>query len=964
ATATAATAGTTAVATAGTAAAAGAAVGTAGVAAAASAVAVATVGVVTVLNALGTGDEAPPAAPPAPVTVQGAPWTPPGEQPGEGAVQPAEDDPADPGDTAEPADPTADPTSPTNLLGTTLFAPVADLTVTAAAVPLEPRTAQPLVLTVGNTGEAAATAAVVEVALPDGVDLALPQAPAGASVGDALVADALSCTPGDAGGRTARCAVGTLEPGETRDVSVPVRAHAGGSYAIGAAVWAEGVRREDVALPPTTVRPYGAELTASAGDTVAVSNPGAAWVPVVVRNTGDRPAAAWSVELGVPAGLRPVTTDGDLVCVPGTAGEVGPGAVWTCVAAPGSAPLAPGEQRSVRLRVVADGSAAPGQMTVSAAPRLPGSTHTVGGNAGVTVAQSWAGVASGARAVAARCTAVGGVGTASAVVEGTYVNLTDQSLTVRLDAAGDSAAGGQVVAPGASVTVQVRDGLRVPEGGATWTVATTLGGETYRTSVPAGTHGSAECYDPSWAVSTSAETVNVDGRLQVRGTLTNTGDEAMRVGMSAAGIGTDHKRLAPGESSTFVATTDRTSLAAGAARFELYRWVADRDGDEPAHGVVPVVAPTASYDAAVLAPVVGGPVTLTAAECRFDASADTSWRTVVVPVDNSGSTHAVRFAVPGASGDGRAATVGAGATGVLTVSVPWGTRHLAVTADGRDLTTVDVPDFESCATVAWPEAVDITVATQCVDDRAQLVVDVRNGGGVPWRARLAGGGDEPVVEPGSSASLTTAPAGLTAEAGHVTVRLTREIEGRPRSVERTVAHDAVSCVVVDPRAQLDAGEVQVSKDWWRSTSTRQVSVVLDNTGSSVPQEFTVQGSNGVSVATTVPARQSVRADGGTVKGRDGATFTVRAGDWSTELTVETFTGTSGWCAERPRWGDRPEVGDVASWRGVNYRYVGRGAGSGEAQGQGQGQAQAQGKGRWSDHHGRSAWERIGDCEYR
>ncbi|MFI2102777.1 sigma-70 family RNA polymerase sigma factor [Isoptericola sp. NPDC019693] len=955
ATATAATAGTTAAATAGTAAAAGAAVGTAGVAAAASAVAVATVGVVTVLNALGSGEEPPAVVPPAPVTVQGAPWAPPGEQPGEGEVQPA--------DPAEPAvDPTADPTSPVNLLGTTLFAPVADLTVTAAAAPLEPRTAQPLVLTVSNTGQAAASAAVVEVVLPDGVDLALPQAPAGASVGDVLADDALACTPGDATGRTARCTVGTLEPGTSRDVSVPVRANAGGSYAIGAAVWADGVGREDVALAPTTVRHFGAELTASASDVVPVSNPGAAWVPVAVRNTGDQPAAAWSVELAVPAGLRPVASDGDLVCVPGDAG-----AVWTCVARPEAAPLAPGEQLTVRLRVVADGSTAPGAVTVAATPQLPGSVHTVGGNAGVTVAQSWAGAASGAGAVQAVCTAVGGVGTASAVVEGTYVNQTDQTLAVRLDAAGSTAAAAQEVAPGGSVTVQVPDGIRVPSGNATWTVATTLGGETYRTTVPGGTHRAADCYDPAWDVSTSAQTVNVDGRLQVRGTLTNTGAEAMRVEMAAAGVTTEPKRLAAGESATFVAATDRASLGAGAAEFRLYRWVADADGDEPAQGVVPAVAPTASYPAAVLAPVVGGAVTLTAAECRFDASADRSWRTVSVPVDNSGSTHPVRFAVQGGAGDRRAATVDAGATETLTVSVPWGTRTLTVTADGRDLTSVDVPEFDSCATVTWPDAVDVSTSTRCVEDQAQVLVDVRNRDASDWTARLAGG-TEKDVQAGSTATLRTAAAGLTADAGQVTVRLGREIEGRERTVERTVDHDAVSCVVVDPQARLDPGAVQVEKGRWRSTSTRPVSVVLDNTGSSVPQDFTVQGSNGASVAVTVPARQSVTADGGTVRGRDGATYAVGAGDWSVELVVDPFTGTTGWCAERPRWGDRHEVGDVVSWHGANYRYAGRGDASADEAGNGNGNGNADGKGngngRWSGRGSAGAWERVGDCEYR
>lgn len=952
-------------------AAAGAAVGTASVAAAAGAVAVATVGVVTMLNALGTDAEPRAAGEPAAVAVEGAPWAPQGELPGTGAVEPAEAG-------TEAADPAIDATSPVNLsplsvtpFGTP-FAPTADLVVSTAGGPLEPRTAAPLLLTVTNTGEAPASDAVVQVALPEGVRLALPATTAGAGAGEAIDGAALPCTSADADGRTARCSLGTIEPGGSRSGTVPVRATAGGSYAIGASVWADGLAPETLALPPTTVLPYGAELTAATGDAVQVSNPGAAWVPVTVRNTGDQATTAWSVQVTVPAGLRPVTHDGDLTCVPGDASAE---TVWTCVALPGAAPLAPGEERTGRVRVVADGTATPGPVAVRAAPRLPGSEHAVGGSTAVTVAQPWAGAAAGAQAVQARCATTGGVGVASAIVEGTYVNQTDQTLSVRLDAAGSSGTASREVAPGESVTVQVPDGLRLPSGMATWAVATTLGGETYRTTVPAGPHQAAECYAPRWDVTTSASTTNVDGRLQVRATLTNTSDEAMRVGMAAAGATTEHARVAPGESRTFVVPTDRTALPAGAAEFRLYRWVADVDGDEPAQGVVPAVAPTAGYAAARIAPAVGGSATLTAAECRFDDSSDTSWRTVTVPVDNTGSTHAVRFAAPDGAGDGRAATVEGGAKGVLTVAVPWGTRRLAVTADGRALGTVDVPDFASCATVTWPGAVDVDVSTRCVDDRARVVVDVRNRGKVTWWAALRGGGGREKIAPGATATLTTRPGGLTADAGQVTLRLGRKIEDRWLTVRRTVDHPAASCVVVDPTARLDLGDVQVDKQGRRSTSTRAVSVVLDNTGSSVPQEFTVEGTNGTSVTTTVAARQSERVDGGTVQGREGATFAVRAGEWSTELAVEKFTGTAGWCADRRRWDQRPEIGDVASWHGANYRFVGRNDGpaghgpekDGPENGPGKhGPAadEARGKGRAHDHRGHGAWERIGDCEYR
>jgi len=277
-----------------------------------------------------------------------------------------------------------------------------------------------------------------------------------------------------------------------------------------------------------------------------------------------------------------------------------------------------------------------------------------------------------------------------------------------------------------------------------------------------------------------------------------------------------------------------------------------------------------------------------------------------------------------------------------------------------------VPAFEGCATAVWPgSTVDVSVSTRCLDDRAQAVVDVRNGGSVAWAARLPGDDGESVVRPGSGATLVADLGGLESGAGSVTVHLARTIEDRRPSVERTFDHDAVSCVVVAPQAQVEPGDVQVEKRRWRSTSTRPVTVVLDNTGSSVPQDFSVRGSNGASVDVTVPARQSVRADAGTVAGRHGGTFTVRAGDWSTELAVEPFTGV-GWCADRARRGAEYEVGDVASWRGGNYRYVGPQAWSDTAVGTATiGTDPAQGQGRWSGKHGQaSRWERVGDCEYR
>src|SRR5690606_18859918 len=105
-----------------------------------------------------------------------------------------------------------------------------------------------------------------------------------------------------------------------------------------------------------------------------------------------------------------------------------------------------------------------------------------------------------------------------------------------------------VLSPGGSTTVRVPDGMRVPGGAATWTLSTTVAGETFRTTVPAGSFGGADCYDPSWDVTTSATTVNVDGKVVVRGKITNATSEPMQVGMSAAGSNADAVLLAAGSS--------------------------------------------------------------------------------------------------------------------------------------------------------------------------------------------------------------------------------------------------------------------------------------------------------------------------------------------------------------------------------------------------------------------------------
>ncbi|WP_344248852.1 sigma-70 family RNA polymerase sigma factor, partial [Isoptericola hypogeus] len=364
-----------------------AAVGGASVVAAAGAVAVATVGVVTVLNAMGSPDSMP-VPEPTVIAVPGAPWEVPWEEVDLDA-KPGPDDAADDGST-EPAD---DPLSPTNLLGGGTFvalpAPPVLAVAPGALAPLEPRVTQHVAFTVTNEGETVADGTFVEVALPDGLSLVRSSAPAGASAPAGPVSDTsaeagdLACTPTDDSSRRVRCAVGSLAPGESRRGTVPVVAQVGGSYAIGAEVWADGLDRQVFTLPPTTVLSYGAELTASSGGVVGVPNPGDAWVPVTVRNTGDLAAdPGWSVLVRIPAGLRPIGADGDLACAPAQGG----GSAWSCVPGSGATPLGAGESRTARVRVVADGTSPAGAAAVAVEPQLPASAHVVAGTTTVEVA--------------------------------------------------------------------------------------------------------------------------------------------------------------------------------------------------------------------------------------------------------------------------------------------------------------------------------------------------------------------------------------------------------------------------------------------------------------------------------------------------------------------------------------------------------------------------------------------------
>lgn len=910
------------------------------VAVAAGAVAVAAVGVVTVLSAIAPYDPMPVAEP----TFQL-------QQPPPPAALPTSA-------PSIPVTPSADAELPINLLP--LFTAPAELNVASGtADALAPRITQAVSAAVTNTGGSTAEDVYVQFTLPEGIRPSLAQSPvgAGAPTGGITAGD-LACTPVEAGDDQVQCSIGTLDAGVTREVSFPVEARGGGEYTIGAQVWASGLGSRSLDLPPTIVDYFGAELTAAAGDLVTLENPGDAWVPVRVTNTGDLPTSSgWTVVVSPPAGTSAVGADGELTCAPTD------GRDWLCRPIQDAEALEPGAARTAHVRVVADGDTPAGTANVGLLPVLPESGHVVSAQGAIDVRAPWRGAAAGVGTLGAVCRATGGITAADAAVVGTYTNTSQQTVTVRLDAAGGSASQDRVFAPGESAALAVRDGLRVPAGTGTYVLTTNVAGALYSTSIPAGNHGSADCYDPPWDVDASATTTNAGGTVRIEGTITNTTSEAFQVGMVAAGGSAEPVQLAPGATKTLVVDTGRTSIDAGAVEFRLQRSVPDADGDQ-GEVVAPAVPPTARYATARISPAVGAAETIESTECRFDATLGASVRTFRIPVDNTASTLPVDFTVK-LDGETYTDRVPAGQTGALNVPVTWGTGTVDVLADGAQIGSVDVA-FETCAEAEWPQAVDVSVAARCVAGEAQLVADVANRGNRAWAGTLVYQGqrsDAVQVGGGSSERLILGLGRMDVESGEADVRLERSFEGRYQGLARSFEFDGTTCVVIDPQARLELGEIAVEDPWWAGpTSWRDVTVVLDNSGSNVAVDFRVVGPNGLDRTESVGAGETVKVHVGAVRGRQGATFTVQAGDWSTELVVNRFTGAPDWCAPPIEWGHDYAVGDVASWRNANYRYVGHDSAPPRSDRHsrhhpGNGHGNGHGNGWW-----RPQWERVSSCE--
>lgn len=607
-----------------------------------------------------------------------------------------------------------------------------------------------------------------------------------------------ACTPTEQSG-VLLCSLGELAPGQAHQVKVRVEANSGGAYPVGTAVWADGMERVGRTLPGRTVAPFGPELSAATAD-VSLSSPGVVALPVRVTSTGDQavPAGGWAVDVTLPDGVAPASGQPELRCEPGELPNA-----WRCVPIPGTdaaaVELAPNSGIDAALNITTATATSSAQATVlgvaNVRPVLEGNAHSA--SATLIATSAWAGAADGAGKAVATCEAEGGAAIADATVTGTYTNTTQRTVSVTLEAAGSKATSGSALAPGESTTLTVRDGMRVPAGQATYVLATEVDGSAYETRVPAGDHERRDCYVPQWTTGTSVKTVSMGATVAVEGTVKNTSDETMTVVMSVPVDGTTlesvSRPVSPGHQVTLTVDTHRTSVPAGEATFRLSREGADKDGDLPTRPVVPATHPKEAYAAAAIEPAVGAAEPVAVGACEFDAEQDRSERVFAVTADNTRSTLPVLFQVNGVS-----RTVAAGESERIEYPVAWGTGTVDLTAAGRTLATLDVA-FESCAALTWPDD-QITVETgaQCVEWRVQLTAAVENRTGHDWMGVLVrehSGEVGPAVNVGDETAVLHVTRDVPVSGkGNVTVRLTRQLEGKSLTVDHSFPAEHTSCL--------------------------------------------------------------------------------------------------------------------------------------------------------------------------
>ncbi|MFF2270409.1 sigma-70 family RNA polymerase sigma factor [Cellulosimicrobium cellulans] len=797
----------------------------------------------------------------------------------------------DPGTgTPTPPDPgtgTPGPTDP----GTPEPAPAA-LELSLAPVSLSARVPADLVITASNSGGRAAEEVFVDLTLPAGVSTPGSSLVArGTVVGGPLSTASLPCgsaVPQADGTSLVTCSVGVLAPRATQDLSVQVRADSGGEYAFAASLRAKGIEPSHRSFPPTKVSYWGAELRVTAEPTLAFDNPGDATLRLSVRNSGDEPAAEPRVTVDLPDGLSLVGGGPT-----GWTCEAGDGDV-TC-ASPSGTTLAPRATVDVPVRLLAELETVPDDLSDLQVQATAGGARPGSVSVDPAVDDYWAGAADGLRddagnprTVVPLCTAGDGGDVASLVA--TYTNTTAyDDLGVTVEAAGSSAT--RSVRVGQVAKIQVDDGVRFPAGRAVVVLSTTVAGETFERRLDAGAFDALDCWTPRWLDSgdVRVSAVNDGGTLGFVATVTNDTEADLDVTLLApegdAWSDTADSAtvaLAAGGTGQLVLGTGRTQTPAANASLLQQGHHVDADGDAMDYERrVPLL-----LDRQLVAPTAPVP---TVGRCDFAWETDTSSASVTVHYDNSASTVPVEFSVAGR--DDLTATLKAGE--VRDVVVPGGVgatgAAFEVRADGSTIARHDVPGADC---FAWNVSGSATARWSAETRSVVVQGEFRNGHATTALRVTMGGGELGVtkavdVAPGEGVTVSLDTGSRDVAAGEVVFRATR-LDGSGRSHSVTAAYDAVrhapavgspvvgKCVL-DPKTEL---------------SSATVSLRYDNTRSTVPVVFSVEGHNdltrtvGGGAAVTVdvpggvgqePLRLAVLADGAPLASHEVAA--VDCFDW-------------------------------------------------------------------------------------
>ncbi|BDZ42470.1 hypothetical protein GCM10025865_17690 [Paraoerskovia sediminicola] len=628
---------------------------------------------------------------------------------------------------------------------------------------LAAREASMLELAVSNAGGTSAVAVETEVVIPAGVNTpSSAMVSGGASVAGALTVAEVQCGRASSDdvtvARTVTCAAGTIEPGETTELSVPVTAASGGEYVFASSTSGTGfptVERQFRA----TASYWGADLgLVLDGPGSVVANPGTADVAMTLANRGDRAAGEVDVEVTVPDGFGLYGADGDWSCEPGD-GTV------ECA----SDGIGVGKSRTGTLHLVTlgdgrDGAsgdtlAAGGAAEISAdavATEVSPAGPEVDARDSVSfdVEDAWGAVGEvQAQSVCLLDAEPGAVRSAIALgVPGAEGSLTNSSVApyeATLIGSGPEQRASATLDEGQSADLTIDTGLGHAAGDARLELRRDVRvGDATRSflrDIEAGSFEACDAFAPDVETPEfSAELRDVDGeKIVVLGaTFANTTEADLQVWFGDTSSATV---VAAGEKVSLERTTDSATYE-GTPEIG-YRWVDDaaHGGD---HGTDHTITAAEALHAAY-APE----ATVEPGACTWDPATGASGTEVTITLDNSASTFPAEFEYSIGSGDVESVDVPAGSgagsdpeASVVVVHLTAGAAGatLSVSADGTRLAVEEIPEA-SC--VPWITDV-ATPTVQCSDDGFVVVTGtLENDGAARIRAlaltnvRLSPGAD-------------------------------------------------------------------------------------------------------------------------------------------------------------------------------------------------------------------------------